>query len=978
MKNFILAVAFLVFALPVSAYTGLLSAPDLKLGSNNSYVKTLQEYLNNSGYTVNPVAGDGGSKGNETTYFGPLTQSALSKFQQAMGISPSVGYFGPITRASISNSNLASGSYPANLSFGKTGDKTIYQVEEGSEFAASAGNFRGYSFGHILQNVNTQSSINTIASGGKEKGYIDQLYYNIMVDGYGGLPFGSCLQRSMFLTGTEKAKCAAGENKDLFRADTYGNDKLKNLLLKNITIKNLPRTGASLGGVTAGGFVNPYTDDGPHVDLIQSVTNKNASSPNFTNQTTEWFVIQDSVFKNSDNNITSIGDTFWSGMVYQNVQAICEGAFEADAHARAANDHKNFIGSTFIGAAPCGNGIGLGTWRNNAPVWFINVEVDSYVQVDNPFRNSAAVGPVIVVGNRVDVKARDRANGRWTGGWQNHQNVHYFDYIEDALAAGYEKPPYVELSCSGWRNPPAGCTSQRGYLNDTSENFNYLFVSKTGSGTVTSNDSKISCGSDCSEAYAKNSSPTVTLTASPNTGATFTGWSGACSGSGSTCTVTVNSSKNVTATFSDGPALPFASGNTVQTTANVNVRNTQTISTATLLGTQSNGSQGTLVEGPLPGIGNQYTWWRVDFNSGVDGWVGADNLKVIAEGTPGTSPSTYTLTVNTNTQGVGIIQISGDDPVSSNTNVVTYNSGDSVTIKLTDFQSGYTFTGWSGACTGTNTTCTIQMNGDKTVQTNFSKNAQALVSPEITSPSEDTVFPSDTQTVRVEWEDKNSNYLVRYTTDGSNEQQINTWTNEYYDIPVDAGKEYEFWVHQGVIGQGASGYSNPANYLHFSVQAVDEPVDNDSDDDGVIDTEDKCPNTPPVITSVNEKGCPLPQASNKIKFNTTLTDKDLGSIDNLEVEDKDGRYGKIKFNTPINLYGSNSKDTQIDIEDFIEIEDKRIYVKEDTQFDTSATVTLYNIVLENPVIYKDGVKQDSATYTYDRQAETLTFTVSGF
>jgi len=36
-----------------------------------------------------------------TTYFGPLTQKALIKFQKANYISPAVGYFGPITQKLI-------------------------------------------------------------------------------------------------------------------------------------------------------------------------------------------------------------------------------------------------------------------------------------------------------------------------------------------------------------------------------------------------------------------------------------------------------------------------------------------------------------------------------------------------------------------------------------------------------------------------------------------------------------------------------------------------------------------------------------------------------------------------------------------------------------------------------------------------------------------------------------------------------------
>jgi hypothetical protein len=75
-----------------------------------------------------------------------------------------------------------------------------------------------------------------------------------------------------------------------------------------------------------------------------------------------------------------------------------------------------------------------------------------------------------------------------------------------------------------------------------------LSVSKngTGSGTVTSNPAGITCGSDCSEEYA--SGTVVTLTAQPDSGSEFAGWSGACSGTGS-CVVTMTGAKSVTATF---------------------------------------------------------------------------------------------------------------------------------------------------------------------------------------------------------------------------------------------------------------------------------------------------------------------------------------------------------------------------------------------------------------------------------------------
>jgi hypothetical protein len=72
---------------------------DLTVGSQGADVKALQEYLNANGYTI--ATSGVGSPGNETTYFGPATQSALARFQQANGISPASGYFGPLTRQAV-------------------------------------------------------------------------------------------------------------------------------------------------------------------------------------------------------------------------------------------------------------------------------------------------------------------------------------------------------------------------------------------------------------------------------------------------------------------------------------------------------------------------------------------------------------------------------------------------------------------------------------------------------------------------------------------------------------------------------------------------------------------------------------------------------------------------------------------------------------------------------------------------------------
>jgi hypothetical protein len=74
--------------------------------------------------------------------------------------------------------------------------------------------------------------------------------------------------------------------------------------------------------------------------------------------------------------------------------------------------------------------------------------------------------------------------------------------------------------------------------------------SGTGSGTVVGNPAGINCGATCSQSVTPGTA--ITLTASPTTGSSFAGWSGACTGTG-TCAVTVNAATSVTAAFSTNP-----------------------------------------------------------------------------------------------------------------------------------------------------------------------------------------------------------------------------------------------------------------------------------------------------------------------------------------------------------------------------------------------------------------------------------------
>jgi hypothetical protein len=89
---------------------------DLRVGSKGDDVLQLQKFLNVQGFAL--ASSGPGSPGNETTYFGPLTKSAIVKFQTRyatqvlvpVGITSGqgTGYFGPSTRKYVHSLSVGS------------------------------------------------------------------------------------------------------------------------------------------------------------------------------------------------------------------------------------------------------------------------------------------------------------------------------------------------------------------------------------------------------------------------------------------------------------------------------------------------------------------------------------------------------------------------------------------------------------------------------------------------------------------------------------------------------------------------------------------------------------------------------------------------------------------------------------------------------------------------------------------------------
>jgi hypothetical protein len=128
-----------------------------------------------------------------------------------------------------------------------------------------------------------------------------------------------------------------------------------------------------------------------------------------------------------------------------------------------------------------------------------------------------------------------------------------FDYntavtLSAAAGTGSTFSGWSGEGCSGTGTCEVTMTQARTVTATFTLNTYVLSVTKagTGGGTVTSSPAGITCGSSCSASFDYNT--LVTLSASAGTGSSFSGWSGACSGTGS-CQVTMDGAKGVTATF---------------------------------------------------------------------------------------------------------------------------------------------------------------------------------------------------------------------------------------------------------------------------------------------------------------------------------------------------------------------------------------------------------------------------------------------
>ncbi len=284
--------------------------------------------------------------------------------------------------------------------------------------------------------------------------------------------------------------------------------------------------------------------------------------------------------------------------------------------------------------------------------------------------------------------------------------------------------PGIGSSFGGWSGACTGtgaCTVTMSQAQSVTATFTVtpetlnVSLSGNGSGSVTSSPAGISCGSTCSDSFDYGTK--VTLTATPAVGSSFTGWSGACTGT-SSCHVTMSQARSVTASFAVVPETLSAglsgngSGTVTSSPAGISCGATCSSdfdygTVVTLTATHATGSRFTGWTGACTGAGT----CSVTMNQ-------AQSVTATFTLVP------ETLTVSRSGMGSGKVMSNPSGVSCGGTCSHSFNYGTTVILTAAPSASSR-FVGWSGPCSGTGT-CTVTMKQARSVTATFGLLSETL------------------------------------------------------------------------------------------------------------------------------------------------------------------------------------------------------------------------------------------------------------
>lgn len=230
----------------------------------------------------------------------------------------------------------------------------------------------------------------------------------------------------------------------------------------------------------------------------------------------------------------------------------------------------------------------------------------------------------------------------------------------------------------------------------------------TGAGTVRSTPVSLNCrvvtgvaqGPTCASSFNRDAS--ITLTATVDTGSVFGGWSGACSGTTSSCTVVASADRSVSASFRRLSALSIiraGAGAGTVTSAPGGIACPSTCVAQYLEGTSV-----TLTA--APSAGSTFTGWSGACTGSSTTCTVTVNAAASVTATFALIPTFGLSVATTGGQGSGIVASTPTGISCPTVCTRTFPVGTTVTLTATP-QAGSVFGRWTGACSGTQPTCTI-------------------------------------------------------------------------------------------------------------------------------------------------------------------------------------------------------------------------------------------------------------------------------